>query len=303
MTDGAIRRLRPPAGYDLAGTVRALALLPGDPTIAIDARQAWWATRTPDGPGSLHLYRDGEELLAAGYGPGTPWLLDHADAIAGLCDELGDFPTRARGHPVVARLAKVHSGLRMPATGRLAHHLVPAILGQKVTRVEAQQGYHRLVHRLSQPAPGPHPRLRLPPDPQVLAATPYWALHPMGIERRRADTIARSAAYATKLESAPDPKEATRRLTVLPGIGPWTAAEVVRVTYGDPDAVTVGDLHLPSIVSYALAGEPRGDDARMLELLAPFAGHRARVCRLLHAGRVPLPRYGPHAPIRSFHRY
>ena len=50
---------------------------------------------------------------------------------------------------------------------------------------------------------------------------------------------------------------------------------------GDADAVSVGDYHLPSLVSWALAGERRGTDERMLELLAPFAGHRGRVIRLL----------------------
>src|SRR5205085_797850 len=89
--------------------------------------------------------------------------------------------------------------------------------------------------------------------------------------------VCRGAAYAGKLESAPDAAEATRRLTTLRGIGPWTAAEVVRVAYGDPDAVSVGDYHIPNTVAWALAGEPRGDDARMLELLEPFRQARGPV--------------------------
>jgi hypothetical protein len=48
-------------------------------------------------------------------------------------------------------------------------------------------------------------------------------------------------------------------------------------------------LHLPHLVSSALAGERRGSDERMLELLEPYRGHRARVVRLLMAGS-PLPR-------------
>jgi 3-methyladenine DNA glycosylase/8-oxoguanine DNA glycosylase len=58
---------------------------------------------------------------------------------------------------------------------------------------------------------------------------------------------------------------------------------------GDPDAVFVGDLHVPHLVSSALAGEQRGSDERMLELLEPYRGHRARVVRLLLAGaRFPV---------------
>jgi 3-methyladenine DNA glycosylase/8-oxoguanine DNA glycosylase len=67
-------------------------------------------------------------------------------------------------------------------------------------------------------------------------------------------------------------------------VGPWTSARVAMLALGDPDAVFIGDLHLPHLVSSALAGEPRGSDERMLELLEPFRGHRARVVRLLMAG-------------------
>ena len=60
---------------------------------------------------------------------------------------------------------------------------------------------------------------------------------------------------------------------------------------GDPDAVPLGDLHLPQEVGRALAGEPGADDARMLELLEPFRGSRFRLLRLLlAAGRLHLGR-------------
>ncbi|MDH3729946.1 MAG: DNA-3-methyladenine glycosylase 2 family protein, partial [Acidimicrobiia bacterium] len=87
--------------------------------------------------------------------------------------------------------------------------------------------------------------------------------------------------------------DAAARLTALPGIGEWTASQVVQVVLGDPDSVMVGDYKLPSFVTWNLAGEPRGDDARMLELLEPYRGHRARVVRLLKAGGESPPRYGP----------
>ena len=88
-------------------------------------------------------------------------------------------------------------------------------------------------------------------------------------------------------------EEAYRRLTLLPGLGPWTAAEVAVRALGDRDALSVGDYHVPNLVSWALAGEPRGTDARMLELLEPYRPHRARVVRLLEAAGIRSPRYGP----------
>jgi 3-methyladenine DNA glycosylase/8-oxoguanine DNA glycosylase len=87
--------------------------------------------------------------------------------------------------------------------------------------------------------------------------------------------------------------EAYARLMAVPGIGPWTAAEVGVRALGDPDAVSVGDFHLPNLVAFALAGEPRANDARMLELLEPYRGQRARVIRLLELSAIRPPRYGP----------
>ena len=96
--------------------------------------------------------------------------------------------------------------------------------------------------------------------------------------------------------------DATRRLRALPGIGAWTAAEVSLVALGDADAVSVGDYHLPHHVAWALAGEARGDDERMLELLEPYRGHRGRVLRLLVAGAPGPPRFGPRLPLRDIAR-
>ena len=93
--------------------------------------------------------------------------------------------------------------------------------------------------------------------------------------------------------------EAHRRLGAVLGIGPWTVGEVARSALGDPDAVSVGDYHLPNLVAFALAGEPRADDVRMLEILEPYRGQRGRVIRLLEASGIGPPRRGPRMAPRS----
>jgi 3-methyladenine DNA glycosylase/8-oxoguanine DNA glycosylase len=87
--------------------------------------------------------------------------------------------------------------------------------------------------------------------------------------------------------------EARDRLRRVPGVGEWTAAETAQRAWGDPDAVSVGDYHLPNIVVHVLTGGPRGTDAEMLALLAPWAGQRQRVMRLVEATGIRPPRYGP----------
>jgi 3-methyladenine DNA glycosylase/8-oxoguanine DNA glycosylase len=66
--------------------------------------------------------------------------------------------------------------------------------------------------------------------------------------------------------------------------------------------VSVGDYHLPNIVAWALAGEPRGSDERMLELLEPYRGQRGRVQRLLEASHISPPAFGPRMEARSIDR-
>jgi hypothetical protein len=66
--------------------------------------------------------------------------------------------------------------------------------------------------------------------------------------------------------------------------------------------VSVGDAHLAHVVGFALAGRERGTDEEMLELLAPWTGHRARVVKLLEGSGVGPPRYGPRVAPRDLVR-
>jgi 3-methyladenine DNA glycosylase/8-oxoguanine DNA glycosylase len=305
MAQGAVvRRMAVPRAYRLGASVSQIGLGRHDPCARFAGDTYWWAVRTPDGPASLALRRDGAAtLIATGYGPGAQWVVDRAHAVAGLADDQAGFPAVASAHDLVAQLARTYQGLRLPATGRLFPRLLRAILEQKVTGKEAFRAYAATVRHFHAPAPGPVDRLLLPPEPSEVAAAPYWVFHPLGVERRRAETLRRAATEADRLERCRDAAEATARLTAIRGIGPWTAAEVVRTVYGDGDAVSVGDYHIPNTVAWALAGEPRGDDARMLELLSPFRGHRGRVCVLLEVAGITAPRYGPRLAPRAFARY
>ena len=256
----------------------------------VDAAGIWRATRTPAGPGTERLWLDGELLRVEAWGPGADWLCENAAALVGELDDDSGFQPR---HPLLAQLWRRHRGVRIPRTGAVLEAAVPTILEQKVIGLQARYAYRRLLQELGEAAPGPL-QLRLPPAPATLAATPYWAFHPWGVERRRADVIINAARHATRLEEAVGmaPEAANRRLTALPGMGAWTAAEIAVVALGDPDAVSVGDFHLPHLVSWALAGEARGSDERMLELLEPYRGHRARAVQLLELAGITAPRRG-----------
>jgi 3-methyladenine DNA glycosylase/8-oxoguanine DNA glycosylase len=273
---------------DLGLTLGPVAHGRGDPTIRFGPDGIWRATRTPEGPATLRLCAVAGGVGASAWGPGA------ASAVAGAADLIGanDDPSPlVPRHRLIGELMHRFPGLRLPRTNRPFEALLPAICEQKVSGVDARRAFRGIIASHGEDAPGPA-GLRLPPAPARLAALPYFAFHRFGLERRRADLIRAAAQLAGRIEDATT-AEAYARMGAVPGIGPWTMAEVGRIAFGDPDAVSVGDYHLPNVVAWALVREPRADDARMLELLEPYRGQRGRVQRLIEASGIAAPRYGP----------
>jgi 3-methyladenine DNA glycosylase/8-oxoguanine DNA glycosylase len=292
--------VRPRLPVDLRLTLGPLRRGRVDPTSLVDRAGSWWrATRTPLGPATACYTPAGDGIRVAAWGPGAEWCLAAAPELLGARDSLDGFTPTG----LVGELHRHFPGLRIPRSQAVFEALLPSILEQKVTGREAHSAFAAIVRAWGQSAPGPTP-LRLQPDPDALAVTPYWAFHPLGVERKRTATIVMAARRARRVEEtlAMPAADARRRLQALPGVGPWTSAEVAIVALGDADAVSVGDFHLPHLVSFALTGERRGTDERMLELLAPWPGHRGRVLRLLtRSGRYP-DRRGPRMAVRAFTR-
>jgi len=288
---------------------------PGDPAYRVDAAGAIWRTMlTPEGPGTLRATSrrpdspgpdgrdtDGPATLVTGqaWGPGAGWLLDRLPAQLGARDDPSGFTPR---HSVLADLALRYPGLRIGRTERVFEALVPAVLEQKVLGREAHRAWRILLRKFGEPAPGPAPAgMRVVPPPRVWTRIPSWDWHRAGVEGVRARTIINAAGVASRLEEVLnlDPAEADGLLRSLPGVGVWTSAEIRQRAAGDPDAVSVGDYHLPRAVGWTLERRIT-DDAGMLELLAPYAGHRHRVTRLIELGGSEPPRRGPHLPVRDY---
>jgi 3-methyladenine DNA glycosylase/8-oxoguanine DNA glycosylase len=301
------RSIVTPGPIDLARTTFPLRRGTADPTMRIGPGDVWRATRTPEGPATLHLWMQPSEgrIEAAAWGPGAAWALDHAPGLAGATDDDRGFIAH---HDLIRELHRRLRGVRLTRTDRMTETLIPAVLEQKVTGMQARRAYARMTRALSEPAPSTSGEgvggLLLPPDPGRVASLPYHDFHPFGLERRRAEVLRALCARADPIDALAElPLETAReRLTAHRGVGVWTAAEVGRLALGDPDALSVGDYHLKHLVSWALAGEPRGTDERMLELLEPYRGHRGRVQRLLEASGIGAPRFGPRADVRSIER-
>lgn len=278
--------------FDLGSTVRMLKAGVSD-----GSGSWWWATHTIDGSGTIHVERTASGVKVRGWGSGAALLLERAPTIIGADDVSELDPVE----PNVRDLLKRRAGTKLGATGAVFETTTKAILGQLVTTTEANRSTRRLVERYGEQAPGPNTAMRLFPAPETIAGLRYEDLHHLGIERKRSATIIEAARRAKRLEEImgmqPDP--ARKRLQAVRGIGPWTAEFVMGSAYGDKDAVTPGDYHLPNMISFALAGEPRGDDGRMFELLEPYRPERRRIVVALKIEGAQAPRYGPKTALRD----
>lgn len=299
----AVREWRPGRPADLRTTVGTLGH-GSDPTQRVAAGRLWRGSNTPDGPATLALHVIGDPAAGGGFhaqawGPGAEWILDGIPELLGERDDVTGF---APEHPVLRETWRRHPGMRIPRTRQVMDSLIPAILEQKVTGAEAHRSWRELCWRYGERAPGPTPvKLWVPPTPERLRALADWDWHRAGVTPQRRQTLRNACQIANRLEEAVHmaPADALARLRYVPGIGQWTAAEVAQRSFGDADAVSVGDYHIPGLVGWALVGRII-EDEEMLEILAEYAPHRHRVVRLVELAGLGKPRFGPRMPARNY---
>ncbi|OLL73955.1 hypothetical protein Ae168Ps1_2339c [Pseudonocardia sp. Ae168_Ps1] len=291
---------------DLYGVLSPLRRGRGDPTwrTAGDGGVIWRVSTTPDGPATVAVRRraDGGEhgtVRATGWGPGAAWELDRLPSLLGADDDPSSFEAH---HPLVAAAVRRRPGLRLGSSGRVWDTLLPAVLEQKVTGTEAHRSFRELAWRHGDPAPGVVPAgMRVPPTPAQVRDIPVWQWHRAGVDHARRSAILHAAVVAHRLEDAAGLRGEAGRVLLrrVRGIGVWTAAEIAQRAWGDPDAVSFGDFHVPNTVGWALLGHDL-DDAGLLEVLAPYAPQRQRAVRYIEASGFRRPRFGPRFSPRDY---
>jgi 3-methyladenine DNA glycosylase/8-oxoguanine DNA glycosylase len=281
---------RPGHRLEVAATVGLLSRGRGDPTTTRDARGLWRTAATPAGPGTLLLAGHAGEVTATAWGPGADWLVAGVPELLGSADSPETF---VPGHPLLRDAARRRAGMRTPRCRLVFEMTMAAVLEQKVTGREARRSWRELVCRFGTPAPGPAPvGLRVAPPADVVRRIPSWEWHRAGVDGKRSRAVLAAAAAAPHLERSLAAADPAAVLQSVPGIGVWTAAEVMMRAHGDADAVSYGDFHIPAIVGWALAGRPFDDD-QLRAYLEPWAGHRGRVVRLVETSGFRKPRFGP----------
>ncbi|OBF43711.1 3-methyladenine DNA glycosylase [Mycobacterium sp. 852002-50816_SCH5313054-b] len=289
-----------PGAASFGHTLAPLRRGPRDPCFRIPGDGAIWRTSLlPTGPVTARITRAAANAAhCVAWGGGAQQFIEMLPAMLGADDDASNFvpsdPTVAAAHQRVPHL-------RLGRTGLVLEALIPAIIEQRVPGADAFRSWRLLVSKYGTPAPGPAPDgMRVPPSAEAWRHIPSWEFHRANVDPRRAQAVVGCARRAPSLERlASRPAEQARQaLTSLPGVGEWTAAETAQRAFGDADAVSVGDYHVPKMIGWTLLGRPV-DDAAMLELLEPMRPHRHRVVRLLEAsGLAYEPRRGPRLPVQ-----
>jgi 3-methyladenine DNA glycosylase/8-oxoguanine DNA glycosylase len=291
----------PAQPVNLRLTLRPLQRGPVEPTYQVDSTGIWRTLRTPDGAATLHLAQHGDRVEATAWGPGAEWAIAGVPELLGAGDDWSGLDVS--GNAFLADSLRRNPGLRLLRTRQVFEMMLGAIFEQKVTGYEARRSWRVLFAKYGEPAPGPAPvGMRVFPSAETWRRVPSWEWHRAGVGPDRAATAVRAAAVAASLERTLDRgrggPDVERALRSIPGVGVWTSAETTQRAHGDPDSPSVGDYHLPGVVGLALIGTPVDDDG-MLELLAPWAGHRQRIMRLIESSGFVKPRHGPRMTVQD----
>ncbi|WP_197498984.1 MULTISPECIES: DNA-3-methyladenine glycosylase [unclassified Mycobacterium] len=289
-----------PGAVSFGHTLAPLRRGAGDPCFQASGDGAIWRTSLlPTGPVTARISRAAANAAhCVAWGSGAPEFVEGLPALLGLEDDASDFVPH---HPTVAAAQRRVPHLRLGRTGLVLEALIPAIIEQRVPGADAFRSWRLLVSKYGSPAPGPAPaRMRVPPSAESWRYIPSWEFHRANVDPGRARTVVTCAQRASSLERLASRPAAQARaaLMSLPGVGEWTAAETAQRAFGDADALSVGDYHIPKMIGWTLIGRPV-DDAGMVELLEPMRPHRHRVVRLLEAsGLAYEPRRGARLPVQ-----
>ena len=256
-----------------------------DPTVGRERGLLRKAFDTADGPCVVEIRAEQDGLtLGAEGASANEALADFASALA-QDDGHGAFAPES---PLLARLHRANHGMRLVRVPWRFDLAAVAVLQQRVTTTEAMQQWGRIVRKYG---PRVGDELRAFPSAERVAQMASWQFEELGIDPKRARTMVVLARELVRRKTLAETDLAIvrARLAAVRGVGPWTTDMILGFAYGDPDALPLGDLHLPHLITWALARERPGSDARMVQLLEPYRGHRFRVVRLLWVGGVKRP--------------
>ena len=181
--------------------------------------------------------------------PVLPALLSRVRALFDLNARPDMIAKHLARDPRLARSVRNNPGLRVPGAFNGFEMGLRAILGQQITVKAATTIACRFVEAFGDPVATPFPELhRLTPAAPRVARASVDDIARLGIVAARARTLIALARAQGSGDLGLDggthhnPDDSIRRLTELPGIGPWTAQYIAMRALRWPDAFPKEDI-------------------------------------------------------------
>ena len=206
--------------------------------------------------------------------PGLPVLLGHLRNLFDLSarPDLINQQLKRDSH-LKGSIAK-HPGIRVPGAFDAFEMAVRALLGQQISVKAATTIACRFADAFGAKITTPFAELtRLTPQADIVAKASVRDIAQLGTTGARAQSIISLArAYALgkiQLDSGMNPEAAIQKLTVLPGIGQWTAHYIAMRALRWPDAFPKEDI----AVRNALGGVSAREAERLSEAWRPWRSY------------------------------
>lgn len=242
------------------------------------ARSGTWTGALPGGGSATAWQRpDGAVVVRAPDAEGV----DRARFMLALDDDTGPFHERFARDPLVGASARALVGYRPLRVATVAHALLRAMCGQLIEARRARALEHRITAACGARAVVTQGDLR--------RFAPV-ELRRLGLAQHRATALTRlvSGGDLERLRGHPT-DTVLRRLTAMPGIGPWSVGVLALEGLGRYDHGLVGDLGLVKLAAALWGRWPEGHEtARLLAPYGEWSGLAGEVLMLGWAqGLVP----------------
>lgn len=264
-----------PEPFDFDLTVERIAALGPDRANVLEARRLWRAVGGR--PVSATAARGGVAIDRSSHETRSVFL----HLFGGLLDVAG-FVTAVEDDAALGPLTRSLPGLRPFLVPDPFEMLVTSITAQQISLRAALAVRNRFVERLGARV-GP---VHAFPVAARVAESGHDELRELGFSRSKARfvlEIARSDFDFAGLGSLDD-EAVVDALTVLPGVGRWTAEWFLSRHLGRPDVWPGGDLGVRRACERFLTGGEPVDEARARQLGEQFAPRRTLACAYLLAG-------------------
>lgn len=167
--------------------------------------------------------------------------------------------------PLLAPMVAAAPGRRVPGTVDGVELAVRAVLGQQVSVQAARTLAGRLVVAYGKPLDSPVGAVThlFPRAGELAEADPESLAMPKSRRRALLALVNELSEGSLVIDPSADRAEALRRLTAIPGIGPWTAGYVAMRALGDIDTFLPSDLGVRNaLIKAGVAADPASAERR-----------------------------------------